>query len=132
GMPDRVYELVVPQGHGVDMRFQIAGATATLFSAGCESGAFIQACYQPSGGDWRSLPPGNYHLIVEGGSSYTFGVGLRDSMTGQCLTPDGDGDGMTQCDNDCDDRNPAIHPGAPEVCGDQIDNNCDGMIDNCP
>lgn len=48
---------------------------------------------------------------------------------------DADGDGFTAagaCDgsrNDCNDNNAAIFPGAPEVCGDGLDNNCNGIID---
>ncbi|PIV81671.1 hypothetical protein COW53_03045, partial [bacterium CG17_big_fil_post_rev_8_21_14_2_50_64_8] len=30
---------------------------------------------------------------------------------------------------DCDDTEPSIHPGAVEICGDQIDNNCDLQVD---
>ena len=31
--------------------------------------------------------------------------------------------------DDCDDNNPDIYPGHPEVCGDGLDNNCNGQID---
>src|SRR5262249_39057985 len=31
----------------------------------------------------------------------------------------------------CDDTNPAVHPGAPEVCN-GIDDNCNGVIDEEP
>ncbi|MEZ4464401.1 MAG: putative metal-binding motif-containing protein [bacterium] len=43
---------------------------------------------------------------------------------------DGDGDGFTA--DDCDDANPAIHPGATDICGDGIDQDCDGADLRCP
>ncbi len=42
---------------------------------------------------------------------------------------DFDGDGFTNCEGDCNDRNSTAFPGAAEVCGDQIDNDCDGLTD---
>ena len=41
---------------------------------------------------------------------------------------DGDGDGYRWCD-ECDDGNAAVHPGAAEICGNGIDDNCNGQID---
>jgi hypothetical protein len=43
---------------------------------------------------------------------------------------DGDGfDGVAAGGPDTDDLNPAINPDAEEICGDSLDNNCDGDID---
>lgn len=42
---------------------------------------------------------------------------------------DQDGDGVTTCDHDCDDADPTSAPGLAEVCGDGVDNNCDGVTD---
>jgi hypothetical protein len=70
--------------------------------------------------------------------------GLDDDCDGVVDLPDADGDGFTAEDGDCmdlgvDDADAAIaalsaqvHPGAREVCFDQVDNDCDGWIDNLP
>ena len=41
---------------------------------------------------------------------------------------DEDGDGYAAID-DCDDSNPAVHPGAEEACN-LIDDDCDGLVDD--
>ena len=50
---------------------------------------------------------------------------------------DRDGDGFLKNNgkcggSDCDDNDPTVNVNAVEICGDGIDNNCDGQIDeNC-
>lgn len=51
-----------------------------------------------------------------------------------CADPsavDNDNDGYAGCGEDCDDNDPAIHPGAAEVC-DFDDDNCNGVWDDDP
>jgi len=50
------------------------------------------------------------------------GKGIKTSWR-----PDADDDGYP-FNEDCDDNNPSIYPGAPEVC-DGLDNNCNGETD---
>ena len=42
---------------------------------------------------------------------------------------DADGDGLGSCEGDCDDANPTVYAGAPEIC-DGLDNDCDSILPN--
>jgi len=52
------------------------------------------------------------------------GYGRQATSALACAAPAG----YVADSNDCDDLNPAAYPGAGEVC-DEVDNNCDGYID---
>ena len=66
-------------------------------------------------------------LTISSGSAQ-FDGGVAVVSTTNPLGPfDRDGDGFFD-DVDCDDNNPAVHPGAAEVC-DGVDNDCNGQID---
>ena len=42
--------------------------------------------------------------------------------------PDADGDGFSDAE-DCDDSDASIYPGAEEICGNGVDDNCDDQVD---
>ena len=54
------------------------------------------------------------------------GYGDDDNGTSTvCVAPDG----FVESNDDCDDDNVNVNPGAPEICDNLIDDNCDGAID---
>lgn len=42
---------------------------------------------------------------------------------------DWDGDSWEICAGDCDDTDPMVNPAMPEICDDDIDNDCDDLVD---
>ncbi|MBN2494575.1 MAG: hypothetical protein JXR96_08300 [Deltaproteobacteria bacterium] len=54
--------------------------------------------------------------------------GIDNDCNGEIDEVDQDGDGYGLCEGDCDDTDPAVHPGAEEVCNGR-DDNCNGFVD---
>ena len=66
------------------------------------------------------LQPGDYSFTTIFGA-----VGVGDGGA----VSDADDDGYTEAQGDCDDTDPAVNPGATEVQGNGIDDNCNGTVD---
>jgi hypothetical protein len=67
---------------------------------------------------------------LEGDACVPDDTGPEDSGdTDAMVCEDLDGDGWETCDGDCDDGDPAVNPGATEVCNGK-DDDCDSYIDN--
>ncbi|MDB4985886.1 MAG: hypothetical protein JWN04_1064 [Myxococcaceae bacterium] len=66
------------------------------------------------------------------GTCHTFGVGGTCSACYPACDTDFDGscaDLVNPGSNDCDPNTFTTHPGAPEICGNGVDDNCDSFID---
>ena len=97
-------------------------------------------------GDWQFLycefyvPSGTHSVAVRTITDGTINVGSTANFDEVALTAsgsfsppeslsdDGDGDGYSEVDGDCDDADSSLSPGVSELC-DGVDNNCDGTVD---
>ena len=80
-----------------------------------------------------SFPAPAWNECVYLGATYRFDGQEAPAIGGFVTIPsaacgDADGDGVSACDQDCDDADPRVFPGAGEIC-DGLDNDCDSLID---
>ena len=67
-----------------------------------------------------------------GGGSGSGGEGSDFNASLNCSDNDGDGYSDANCGGlDCDDTNPNINPVVRDICGDSIDQNCNGRDKIC-
>jgi hypothetical protein len=75
--------------------------------------------------------PGMPEIAGDGIDNNCNGLADEDAqgMPNTTDTADVDGDGQSVAEGDCNDHDPTIYKGAPEICGDGKDNDCDGVAD---
>jgi hypothetical protein len=119
------------------------GAAVSGYTVGCTAPMY----YAEKSGDCNDNDPAIYpgaKEVCDGKDNNCDGqVDEGFTITPLCPDADGDGHGVTGkdtmmscgvkkgwglCDNDCDDNDPTIHPGAVELCNAK-DDNCNGTID---
>ena len=71
---------------------------------------------------------GTFSLYFDGGDN-NYSIDIQENAL---LNTDDDGDGYTENQGDCNDSNDSIYPGADEICGDGIDQDCSGSDLTCP
>ncbi|MBI4848588.1 MAG: putative metal-binding motif-containing protein, partial [Nitrospirae bacterium] len=86
-----------------------------------------------------SVPPdcNNNDASINPGSPEICGDNKDNNCNGQvdeagCVCPDADADGQTSSvcgGTDCNDNDNTVYLGAPELCTDGKDNNCNGIVD---
>ena len=100
------------------------------------SGTGTGARYDPRSDAWTPITTSN--APSPGGNAVWIGRGLvvfgdeASSPTEHAsgiytVSIDADRDGWTACSGDCNDRNPLIHPAAPDIPGNFADEDCDGV-----
>lgn len=73
--------------------------------------------------------PGAIEVIGNGIDDDCDGLADEDGDIPSTNEDDADGDGVSLAQGDCDDTLATVHPGLAEVCGDGLDNDCDGVAD---
>ncbi|MCO6491481.1 MAG: thrombospondin type 3 repeat-containing protein [Phaeodactylibacter sp.] len=96
---------------------------------GCEPGLFAYYPFNEDAGNivFDKTSNANHGVFMNGGPIRSTNTPLLFSNPDSNI--DNDGDGFSECQGDCDDDNPSLSPGSPELCN-GIDDNCNGLIDD--
>jgi hypothetical protein len=91
-----------------------------------------EVCFDGLDNDCNGIIDLDDAQCMQGGVGYVDADGDGYCPVGVDQTRDGDctdkGEGVKAL-SDCNDRNPAVHVGADEVCDDSVDNDCDFLVD---
>lgn len=114
---------------GVELRTALFTTLALALAACGESFSATDAGGGGSGGSGAAggEAASSATTTADGG---TGGVPAGGTGGAPCDTSDADGDGWSECDGDCDDAVAFVHPEAIEICGDGVDEDCDGKGDD--
>lgn len=102
---------------------QGTGAQTVLFDGYAEPSGQTATTWTAELGNWV------LRLDAENGDTFT-GYDEIYVVVTDVDDEDLDADGFSPNQGDCDDGDPTVYPGAPEICGDNIDNDCNGFIDD--
>jgi len=110
----------------------VAGCSVDAFTVSAETGPGEPVAIRVPVSDGRAmlpttgLPEGRHLLKI---SLFAGDLQVASARSAFVVGPpcvDEDGDGYEACKGDCEDGNPEVHPGAEEIVGDGLDNDCDG------
>ena len=87
----------------------------------------VSDCIQPAGFVANSTDCNDSNNLINPTATEIPNNDVDENCDGIVAVIDNDGDGVNS-DEDCDDNNPNVFPGAAELC-DGLDNNCDAQID---
>ncbi|HYV85559.1 MAG TPA: MopE-related protein [Patescibacteria group bacterium] len=130
--PGQVYKRDGPCGAQPDPR--VSAGWFFAFAAPDANGNFCLDLPNPASGQCAFIGATS---LIHGEETLAITGEVRWSGAAAC--PDADGDGYDTCGlrtcptapncRDCDDANPAIHPGAAETCN-LVDDDCNGAVDD--
>ena len=101
----------------------LAQAQVVVVYDGDEDGDGVTLCGGDCDDDDPDVFPGAEE-VCDGLDNDCDGVVADDEV-------DEDGDGWSTCDGDCDDADAGANPDAEEICDNAVDEDCDGVADEC-